>query len=433
MTPFLFQPSRKGFKSGYWSCRFRLKGWLKARTFALRVTDKRVAGQEAEKLLKEYEQDAAGIGVPRLLRDAAQTPIAGHLEAFLADMDAKGHARNTVTKYRNSVVLLCKRCKWTLVKDVTAQSFTAWRVDSHLRSKTLNDLLATMSRFMNWLLFRRYIVENSLKHAGTVKDRSPREFRRALLPVDAQGLLNVAPPHRAIVYLTILYTGLRSSEMKGLKWEDFDLEFDQPCVRVPSSISKNRKASIHGLHADLALALRKFRPLEAQPGDFVFRGLVPRVPTFKKDLAAAGIPFEDGHGRRIDIHALRKTFGTMLAVSGASLRTCMELMRHSESRLTEKVYTDASHLPLRAAVDKLPSLTLPANSLHNSLATVVSGQAGTSAGTSGRVKPFPQGTAYGVLGHKKAPSGSPRRLVELERAKRLELSTSTLARWCSTN
>jgi integrase len=240
-----------------------------------------------------------------------------------------------------------------IIKDITPQSFTAWRVGSSLRPKTLNDLLDSVSSFLNWMEGQRYITSNPLKHLGGVKDYSPREFRRALSPEDAQKLLNVAPRHRAVVYLAILYTGLRSAEMKGLTWGDFDFDSSQPCVRVPSSISKNRKASVHGLHAELVAALKQLRPADAKQTDWVFRGLVPRVPTFKTDLAAAGIPFEDAQGRRIDIHALRKTFGTMLAVSGASLRTCMELMRHSESRLTEKVYTDASHLPLQSALDAL--------------------------------------------------------------------------------
>ncbi|MEI6465153.1 MAG: site-specific integrase, partial [Verrucomicrobiota bacterium] len=144
------------------------------------------------------------------------------------------------------------------------------------------------------------------------------------------------------MYLTILDTGLRSSEMKGLNWEDFDFEANPPCVRVPSSISRNRKSSVHGLRPELVAALKQFRPALSMPFEWAFRGKVPRVPTFKRDLEAANIPFEDERGRRVDIHSLRKSFGTMLAVSGVSLRTGMELMRHSESRLTEKVYTDAS-------------------------------------------------------------------------------------------
>jgi len=135
---------------------------------------------------------------------------------------------------------------------------------------------------------------------------------------------------------------------------------------VPSSISKNRKESIHYLRPELAESLRIFRPNDAKPEDFVFRGQMPRIPTFKRDLAAAGITFEDVRGRRIDLHGLRKTYGTMLAAAGVSPRVAMELMRHSDMKLTMGVYTDVAQLPMIAETARLPSLppTHPSGCRH---------------------------------------------------------------------
>ena len=53
-------------------------------------------------------------------------------------------------------------------------------------------------------------------------------------------------------------------------------------------------------------------------------------------------------------HALRKTFGTALVLNGEQPRVVMEAMRHSDIRLTMKLYTDASKLPMREAVAVLP-------------------------------------------------------------------------------
>jgi integrase len=434
MKAFVFQPSRNGAKSRLWSARVRLGDWLNSRTFPLHVTDKRVAEQKLEKLVQELEREAEGIIAPKLMRDSAQTTIAAHLTAFLADLEAKGRAKNTLGKYRNCIPSLCKRCKWVMVRDITSLSFTAWRAKSSLRPKTHNDLLGAMSSLLNWMERQQLILSNPLKHVERVHDRSPREFRRALLPEDAQRLLNVAPLHRATVYLMILYTGLRKCELRGLIWEDFNFEANPPCVRVSGSISKNGHSTTHGLRPELVSALKAFRPVNAMPFEWVFRGVVPRVPTFKKDLAAAKIPFVDEKGRRMDIHALRKSFGTMLAVSGVSLRVGMELMRHSESRLTEKVYTDASHLPLQPALDGLPSLSVHRNdSPPDAPAGGFSGRYESLPVTSSHFAPISQITVHGTLGHKKAPCVTTGRLSEMERAKRLELSTSTLARWCSTN
>ena len=51
-------------------------------------------------------------------------------------------------------------------------------------------------------------------------------------------------------------------------------------------------------------------------------------------------------------------FGTWLAVSGAHPRAAMELMRHSDLKLTMKIYTDAAQLPLAASVAALPSFSV---------------------------------------------------------------------------
>ena len=63
----------------------------------------------------------------------------------------------------------------------------------------------------------------------------------------------------------------------------------------------------------------------------------------------------DELGRRVDFHALRYTFATMLNRAGVTPRAAMELMRHSDMRLTTKTYTDATALPLFDEMEKLPS------------------------------------------------------------------------------
>jgi integrase len=432
MTRYIFQPNSHGMRLRLWSARIRLDGWTKPRTFALRVADKRVAEQKLEKLLQELQQEAAGIIAPRLMRDAAQTPIADHLSAFLADLRAKGRSKNTLTKYQNCIPKLCNRCRWVMVREITAQSFCDWRARSGLRPKTVNDLLGAIRVLLNWMEQNQLVRGNPLKHVGLVDNSNRLAFRRALSSADAQALLDKAPSHRAVVYLTVLYTGLRRAELNGLKWEDFTLDASPPCLRVPSSISKNRKASVHYLRPELVSALVAFRKSDATPVDFVFRGLVPRVPTFKGDLDRAGIPFEDDKGRRVDLHALRTTFGTMLAVSGVSLQSTKALMRHSDVKLTLRVYTDESHLPVRQAMDTLPSLSLH-TALLPALAGAVSGPRGSFCVASSRNSRLPQVSLSGAPRHEKAAGVASSRLPEMERAKRLELSTSTLARWCSTN
>lgn len=452
MIAYLFQPVRNGEKSRLWSARIRLDGWPKLRHFPLHVTDKRVADQKMRELITELERETHGVGVPKATREAQQTPLLVHHAAFLAACESTKLSPNTLNKYRHSLPKLFERCGWKSLRDVSAPSFMAWRERSGLLPKTVNDLLGSMRTMLLWMRRTRLILADPLSEVRKVHNDRLGSFRRSLSIEELQRLLTKSPRHRAVVYQTIVYTGLRRAEMNGLKWDDFKLEDAQPHVRVPSSISKNRKESIHYLRPELVTSLRTFRPADAKPEDFVFRGQMPRIPTFKRDLAAAGIPFEDVRGRRIDLHALRKTYGTMLAAAGVSPRVAMELMRHSDMKLTMGVYTDVAQLPMIAETARLPSLSLPNTSVVHGQPEAESpemraqlraqrrAQTGVAAGlgesspdATGQTSALCNPLEINVLGHKKAPCYITGRFLKMERAKRLELSTSSLARKCSTN
>jgi hypothetical protein len=204
-------------------------------------------------------------------------------------------------------------------------------------------------------------------------------------------------------------------------------------LKVPSSISENRKESVHFPRPELTETLKAFRPAGTKAGDWAFLGQVPRIPTFKRGLAAAGIPFGDERGRRVDLHALRTTFGTLLSASDVSPRVAMELMRHSDLKRTMKVYTNASQLPLITEAARLSSFTFPwsdskEHSQLHSQEPVVLGSEGSPAVASSRPTTPTQAAEFVAFRHEKTAEVASSGLVKMERAKRLELSTSTLAR-----
>jgi len=82
---------------------------------------------------------------------------------------------------------------------------------------------------------------------------------------------------------------------------------------------------------------------------------VPKAQTFHKDLKAAGIK-RIRDGTKVDFHALRVTHATLLATSGVSVRAAMEQMRHTDVRLTTKLYTDPTLLDTHAAVNAIPQI-----------------------------------------------------------------------------
>ena len=105
----------------------------------------------------------------------------------------------------------------------------------------------------------------------------------------------------------------------------------------------------------------------------------------RKDLAVAGIPYEDDRGRFLDFHSLRHTFGTNLAKAGVSPKLAQELMRHSDVNLTMGIYSHADLPDMATAVERLPSF--PNSSANEFRATgtdpVVAGLVAVKTGNRG--------------------------------------------------
>ena len=363
----------------FWWGKLQLDTDLQVSRFSLGTSDKRVAQSKLSAIHKERESEAQGWSAPRSVKEAAVMPLAGLLDTFLADMQVEGRAIGTCKLYRRTLTKLFGCCGWKTLADVSARSFSEWRARCGLSPKTLNNLICEQKVFHAWLVHQRQALENPLAYVQRIDTRGMwKQFRRGLTGAEMQRLLDVAPPHRRIVYLTAAFTGLRRSEMNGLQWGDIDLDATTPFVRARASTTKNRKEAVLPLHPDLVAGLRALRPVDAAPFSPVLLGLIPRVPTFRKDLVRAGIAFEDEKGRRVDLHALRMTYGTHLTLSGAAPRVVMELMRHSDIKLTMKIYTDAGQLPLADAVVHLPSYSVPQNvsscALKRVLASVAEGQ-----------------------------------------------------------
>jgi integrase len=164
---------------------------------------------------------------------------------------------------------------------------------------------------------------------------------------------------RALVYFTCLHTGLRRDEAKGIRIRD--VQFDEGQIYIPPSICKVSVAQVVQLDGDLARHLRSYirrlgdvddtAPLfgvtrmvrkkgeeKAEPVQFSW---VPTMKTFDKDLAHAEIEKRDKADRVVVFHSLRKSYITYLWMDPENRpQDVQRLARHSDLKLTQKVYTD---------------------------------------------------------------------------------------------
>jgi integrase len=321
---------------------------------ALYTDDKQVAEQRLTKVVREEQHEREGLIAPKHQREAAQRPLTEHVEDFIADRRSVRRDEKYVRELRRKLLRLIQECPWQFVRDVTCESFCVWRGKQTQSPKTLNEYLNAICGLMNWLEPR--IGANPLRFVQKVETAGePKRPRRAMAVDQLRRLMSVSG-ERAIAYIVAVCTGIRRGELDELEWRDVFLDVSQPFIAVRSSIGKNKKHVMQPLPPYVADELRKIRPSNVSPNALVFREGVPSMPVYRKDLEAAEIDYKDAEGRYADFHALRKTFGTLLTLHSRSERTVMELMRHSDMKLTAKVYTDANMLPVSETVAMLPNL-----------------------------------------------------------------------------
>jgi integrase len=150
---------------------------------------------------------------------------------------------------------------------------------------------------------------------------------------------------RALIYKTLVLTGLRRNELATLTVGQLDLDATPPCLVLDAADTKNREAATLPLRSDLAADLRAWladkvrdrqeaaelavrdaatvpfdrnalKPTGRDAGEsgrlaadeLVFTVPAGLVRILDRDLKLAGIPKTDARGRTVDVHALRQAF-----------------------------------------------------------------------------------------------------------------------------
>ena len=225
--------------------------------------------------------------------------------------------------------------------------------------KTLNEYLGHASAFVTWMVRQGRLPLNPLLSAGKVESAGSERTRPTYSDEEMIRLITVSGS-RGLAYLLAVTTGLRRGELDALLWDDLHLDTAEPFLVARAATTKNRKLARLPLHPEVAEALRKEEHrINAAPERLVFPEGVPSMEVFRQDLKAAGIAIVDTQGRRADFHSLRHTLATRLSRANVPPRIAMELMRHSDMRLTMKTYTDAGSLPMASELCKLPRLSHP--------------------------------------------------------------------------
>ena len=327
---------------------------------ATAYTDKQASQQMLARYVRDKARGAEGLIDP--FEKHKHRPLTEHVKDYIADLTALGRDSKYINNCDRRLAKLIAACGWKVLADITADSFCHWRETlprlkdgrPKIGPRSQNQYLEAARAFCGWCVKpRKRIAANPLSDVPKVDGTGDvRRARRALTAEEVTALLNAASKTHQEVYQFILATGLRRQELVDLVWGDLRLDAPRPFIQLQAANTKARRADTLPLRSHIVEALRARRG-EAGDGDKVFTD-IPSIEQHRAYLEVAGIPWLDEQTRRADFHSIRHTYGTMLSQSGVSPREAMELMRHTDMRLTMKVYTDPRLFDLASAVERLP-------------------------------------------------------------------------------
>ncbi len=325
-------------------------------------------------------------------RAAASKPLYEHVGDYRADLLAKGSKADyadLVALRLHQVLDVSKIALWS---DITPSRvrFAIDRIRRHkkpLKAQTRNHFVAAVKSFCNWMVSEgraesspvdgKKLSKITVTDAKQRRPGTPNELRRIITAAangpdhhwgGGQGRLAERPcrivgPQRALLYRLAAETGLRASELASLRPASFKLGSLPYTVTAECGYTKNKTTTPIPLTEDTAALLRDYfrfklptGAAQAFPVPVDRNGKPQTARMLRRDCEAAGVDYVDAQGRVLDFHALRHTFITNVANSGASVRTTQELARHSTPTLTIGRYAHTDDEQKRAAINALPDI-----------------------------------------------------------------------------
>ena len=341
-----------------------------------RVSTKTTVRSVAEKMLARYQTEVDRIRTGVATREELSkahfrlVTLKQALDQFLTKMTADGSTRGHIVSTQYKIEQLCNETGIESLTDIRRETVERWianEVQKKVRAlRTINSYVIAIKSFAQYLVDIDLLPKYPFKSIRKLnQELDQRIKRRAMTAAEVERLLQVANSdkdtekwkagERALAYRLLLGTGLRSTELSLLTSNQID--FDQCRLRVEATKTKNKKADILPMRPDLVQSVKEWVETHGiQPQDRIFRHNASLIrESFYKDLATLGIERKDSGGRCLDVHALRKTFGTMLAKAGVPLTTTQRLMRHSSPVITAKLYIDVDPVDMMQALNQLPT------------------------------------------------------------------------------
>jgi len=321
------------------------------------VEDEVAARQAISALKLEFNRGSAWLKT----RSASVYDLVSHYRERELDPDTVWKTHSTKVTYEGYLN------KWILPRweNYPLVRVNAGEVELWLRSLPLARSSCAKIRNLMSVVFN-----HGIRHE--ICDRNPIQLvrqsaKRKAVPVilsasEVQKLLGVLGIRERTLVLLAFGTGLRMSELFGLKWNDIDFRRNEISVtrsivfQVVGPCKTEASQKPVPLDSRLAEALKVWRDYTkySKADDWVFASPAARGkrPYWGQCLmrtiirpAAAKI----GITQRIGLHTSRHTYSSLLKANKTDIKVTQELLRHASSRVTLDTYTQAVTVQKRRA------------------------------------------------------------------------------------
>jgi integrase len=257
--------------------------------------------------------------------DSTSKTIGEAGDAWIAEAEADGLERSTIAQYRQHLDLHIR----PHIGNVKLSRLTAPQVHEFRKTlrkaKTSPAMVDKVVTSLGSII--AYALDNGMVAKNVVRDASPRRRRaqkkrqrkRVEIPTKAEirALIAEASGRWRPLIITAIFTGLRASELRGLTWDDVDLERKVLTVR-------QRADAWNAIGAPKSEAGQREVPLAPMVVNTLkeWRLICPRLKKDKDDPGELWLVFPNGAGKP-ESHAniLNRGFGPLQVACGIAEAT----------------------------------------------------------------------------------------------------------------
>jgi integrase len=375
-------PKRRG---AWWTIQVRqdvfVGGKPKRKNKRVRLAPATTPERQVRKIAAEYvrplNQQLQGIG--------SATNLAHYIEYTYRPVVMPLFAKSTRDRYEGVLAnYLIPAFGELCLRDVTplsTQRYFSNMSTSPLARESRDKIRDVLSSVLGSAVQYGLLVNNPVENVRMPAERRGKKRNKPYLtPAQFDVLLELIPEPYATMVFVAVYTGLRVSELAGLRWEDIhedsitiDERYCQGDWGAPKSESSNatigvNRCVIERIHllrlmtveVRAGRSIRKYRVVKSdQPSDLVFQSVKDGKPIRDNNIL---IRFIKPAARALGLgwvnwRSLRTSHAVWLKMAGADVKDAQGQMRHSRASTTLDIYQQFVPESQQRVVQKLSSLS----------------------------------------------------------------------------